>query len=409
LQNEVAAKLELILTGRKGGPLLSLAQMRDRLSEAIKPAVALRRNFADEENKTHDGVTLMQDRGMNSEEGEITLASAASSALHRPDFRDHDHDHDHDDHRPLRRTRRNSNEDWDDAELDAWLRDGEDTDPALCCGGCCTLLAFLAALFCSISPYWIWQIGQVGVYSKITTSTGGYAVAAQTLSGRFANNKSFVRQWTYWNTLPDFEGYCSNKTILISGDYYSGSMYSDWAERYGFCDEVDGHFSTPATVIIIQVCSTCATIAALGATCFSCATPSSGVWAMRTAGVFSVIASGLAIASVALAVNFPWYKDLRDGSGFLPMRYVDIYTDAVGVIAVQQPPMSYGPAFVGMAITSIICLASGGLFLLTTQSRTAHYAANSSGFEDHTRLLRNKTSSANHGIELPTINTVSQV
>lgn len=151
MQNEVAAKLELILTGRKGGPLLSLAQMRDRLSEAIKPAVALRRNFADEENKTHDGVTLMQDRGMNSEEGEITLASAASSALHRPDFRDHDHDHDHDDHRPLRRTRRNSNEDWDDAELDAWLRDGEDTDPALCCGGCCTLLAFLAALFCKFA------------------------------------------------------------------------------------------------------------------------------------------------------------------------------------------------------------------------------------------------------------------
>ncbi|GBG27193.1 Hypothetical Protein FCC1311_034162 [Hondaea fermentalgiana] len=50
----------------------------------------------------------------------------------------------------------------DDAELDAWLLDGRDSAPALCCAGCCSLFSFLVVLFGSDSY----------LFGDVTTSTG---------------------------------------------------------------------------------------------------------------------------------------------------------------------------------------------------------------------------------------------
>ncbi len=200
----------------------------------------------------------------------------------------------------------------------------------------------------------------VSVGTTLYTTSSGYSPVFD----NYAWGYSSLDEWVCSTRVPVN---VSAASVLAGA---TSDNYNTWGERYGFCaDGPDGAVRTPQAVMVMQAFVILTILFSLLTSVLACSGPERRKDSMFTALVGSVAA----LAFLAQAGAYVFYKDLIAGQGFLPVRVivsVRYWTSGEEVftgLPVAQG-MRWGPAFMAMVAALIILL---GAFIALLRAKPA--------------------------------------
>jgi len=216
--------------------------------------------------------------------------------------------------------------------------------------GCCLCLAFVFALFATVSPYWVWRNAFVVDYPGIYSGSQTFATGAFVLS---SNSARFFCGWgiqcvvsAQWNEFGDF-----NDTAC------TGEFYDNFG-KYGFCEGGrNGTFKTSNEIQAIQGLSISTTVFTFIAFSLAVSAPApshGGAKLAAVASFFSLLSMVTSCSAFSVAAGYDWYQSF-DGNGFLPFITESILCESGSCMFLSVPlDLYWGPAFTMMVIVFII-------------------------------------------------------
>jgi hypothetical protein len=231
--------------------------------------------------------------------------------------------------------------------------------------GCFALLATLLGMQAALTPYLLWSSYSASTGNAFASSTFYVTTLYTTGSGysRIFDNLA----WGY-SSLDSSVCSTSVPVNVSAVGVLAGATsdnYNTWGERYGFCtDGPDGAVRTPQAVVAMQAFVILTVLFSLLTSVLACSGPERRKASMATA-LFGSVA---ALAFLAQAGAYVFYKDLIAGQGFLPARVITSSGETVFTGLPVAQGMRWGPVFLAMVAALIILL---GAFIALLRAKPA--------------------------------------
>mmetsp|Transcript_20757 Transcript_20757/g.33848 ORF Transcript_20757/g.33848 Transcript_20757/m.33848 type:complete len:278 (+) Transcript_20757:289-1122(+) len=221
---------------------------------------------------------------------------------------------------------------------------------------CCLCLAFLLALFATVTPYWLYR-----PLNGTNLGTGGFVVSANSAHmnscGRMTDYPCDIgRSWSGYSAY--------NNTLCQNADMYNK------IGQYGFCTGSGGNFKTPAPVKNVQGLAVSATIALFLSAVMGFVSPAIGKNFGGCAAIFALTGCVCAAAAFSVVLTFQYYKTLvSDEGGYLALVATAPQLNCGGSCVVLSPQvsMSFGPSFWSMVTAFIISIVSAVVMLISSR------------------------------------------